>query len=68
VSEKRPLGHRAARKLGERERALGLDPEDEASRWLDEHAPAPDPPATSKSARKSKLLHQWRQRQQRGEG
>ena len=32
--------------------------------WLREHDPEP-PPATPKSARKSKTLHQWRRRQQR---
>lgn len=62
MSEKRRLTHRAARKLGERERELGLDPDDDAARWLEENAPEPPAPATSKSARKSKLLHQWRQR------
>lgn len=64
VSEKRRPAEHAARRQGERERATGLDPDDEAARWLAEHGPAPEPPATSKSARKSKLLHQWRQRQQ----
>ena len=66
MSEKRPLSHRRAQKLGELERAAGLDPDDEAARWLEQNAPKPEPPATSKSARKSKLLHQWRQRQARG--
>jgi hypothetical protein len=60
----RPTG-RGARKQGERERSLGLDPEDEAARWLEEHDPEPqaEPP---KAERKSKTLHRWRQRQQRG--
>lgn len=42
----------------------GLDPDDEAARWLAEHDPElePEPP---KSAFKSKALHRWRQRQQR---
>jgi hypothetical protein len=66
VSRRRPLTHRGAKRLGERERELGLDPDDEAARWLAEHAP-PEPPTTSESARKSKLLHQWRHRQQRRE-
>jgi hypothetical protein len=59
------LTSKGAKKLGERERSVGLDPEDDATRWLEEH----DPPAkaqTPKAAGKSKLLHQWRQRQQRG--
>jgi hypothetical protein len=58
--------HRAAQRRGERERAAGLDPDDEAARWLADHEPPPlELPAVSKSARKSKLLHQWRQREQR---
>ena len=65
MSRKRPLTSRGAQKLGEREREAGLDPDDEAARWLREHDPEP-PPATPKSARKSKTLHQWRRRQQDG--
>jgi hypothetical protein len=53
-----------ARRRAERERATGLDPDDDASRWLAEHDPKP-PPQQSKSAFKSKALHQWRQRQLR---
>jgi hypothetical protein len=59
---RRSLTSRAARKLGERERAVGLDPEDEAGRWLSEHDPAPEP-ARPRAASKSKELHRWRQRQ-----
>jgi hypothetical protein len=65
VGRKRPLTSKGAKKLGERERTVGLDPEDEATRWLDEHDPPPKP-RTPKAASKSKALHQWRQRQQRG--
>ena len=50
-----------AQKRGERERQVGLDPEDEAAQWLSEHDPKPPPPE-SKSRFKSKELHRWRQR------
>jgi hypothetical protein len=63
---KRSLTSRGARKLGERERAVGLDPDDEAGRWLEENDPPPEP-ETPKAARKSKELHRWRQRQARGD-
>jgi hypothetical protein len=59
------LTSKSAKELGERERTVGLDPEDEATRWLDEHDP-PAKPQPPKAANKSKALHQWRQRQQRG--
>jgi len=46
-------------------RALGRSrADDDAARWLDEHDPKPKP-QPPKSATKSKVLHQWRQRQQR---
>ena len=47
--------------MREREATLGLDSDDAAARWLDEHDPPPtiDEP---KAARKSKLLHQFRNR------
>jgi len=63
MSRKRPLTNRGAEKLGERERLVGLDPEDDAARWLEENDPKP-PPKQPKSATKSKVLHRWRQRQQ----
>jgi hypothetical protein len=56
----------AAKRRGERERQAGLDPEDDAARWLAEHDPPPAPPP-SKSKFKSKELHRWReQRTRRG--
>jgi hypothetical protein len=58
------LSSRGARKLGERERAAGLDSDDEAARWLAEHDPPPEPPPP-KSLGKSKALHRFRQRQGR---
>ena len=61
MSRKRPLSSRSVEKLSERERSAGLDPDDEAARWLDEHDPA-EPPAVPKSVRKNKTLHQWRKR------
>jgi hypothetical protein len=64
VSQKRPLTSKGAKKLGERERTVGLDPEDEATRWLNEHDPPPTQGAP-KAAGKSKALHQWRERQRR---
>jgi hypothetical protein len=64
VSKKLSITSRGAERLGERERAAGLDPEDDAARWLAEHDPAP-PPATPKAAHKNKALHRWQQRQAR---
>jgi hypothetical protein len=61
MAGKRDLTHRGAEKLSERERNVGLDPEDEAARWLDEHEPAPQP-AVPKRASKNKALHRWNRR------
>jgi len=66
VIRKRPLTSDGARKRADRERTIGLDPEDGAARWLREHDPEPEP-ATPKAASKSKHLHRWRQRQARGD-
>lgn len=65
MAEKRTLTSRGVQRRTERERNVGLDPEDEAAKWLDENDPPPAP-ATPKSASKSKELHRWRQRQARG--
>ena len=62
MTRKRPLTTRGVQKLSERERATGLDPEDDASKWLQERDPPP-PPAVPKAATKSKALHRWRQEQ-----
>jgi hypothetical protein len=64
MSRKRPLTSRGAQKLGERERMVGLEPDDDAARWLQDNDPKPEP-KQPKSASKSKLLHRWRQSQQR---
>jgi hypothetical protein len=61
MTRKRPLTRRGAEKLGERERAAGLDPEDAAAKWLEDHDPEPTP-AAPKSVGKSKELHRWRRR------
>jgi hypothetical protein len=62
MSKKRPLTTRGVQKLSERERATGLDPADEAARWLQEHDKQP-PPQAPKAATKSKTLHRWKQQQ-----
>ena len=64
MSRQRPLTSRGVQKLGERERMIGLEPDDDAARWLDENDPKPEP-KQPKSETKSKLLHRWRQSQQR---
>ncbi len=65
VSRNRPLTGKGAKKRAERERAVGLEPDDAAARWLEENDPPPKP-QPPKAATKSKVLHQWRQRRQRG--
>ena len=47
--------------MRKREASVGLEPEDEAAKWLDEHDPKP-PPTSPKSLSKNKVLHQWRRR------
>ena len=60
MAAKRPLTSKGAARRAERERQVGLDPEDEAARWLAEQDP-PKPPPVSKSLTKSKALHRFRQ-------
>jgi hypothetical protein len=62
VARKPDLTSRGVQRRTERERAVGLDPEDEAAKWLDDNDPKPAPPVP-KSASKSKTLHRWRQAQ-----
>jgi hypothetical protein len=45
--------------MRERERNVGLEPDDDAARWLEEHEPKVEQPPP-KSAFKSKALHRWR--------
>ena len=55
------MDRKRVERMNERERSVGLDADDEAAQWLDEHDPKP-PPATPKAASKNKVLHQWRRR------
>jgi hypothetical protein len=61
---KHRLTKEGARNRAERERAAGLEPDDDAARWLDEHDPKPAP---KPKKFKSKELHRWRQRQERSD-
>lgn len=58
---KRPVSRQKVARMREREAAVGLDADDDAARWLAEHDPPP-PTDEPKAARKSKLLHQFRNR------
>jgi hypothetical protein len=57
MSARRPLSRQAVERLAKREASIGVEPDDEAAKWLAAHDPPPDPP---KPASKNKLLHQWR--------
>ena len=60
---KKPPNRRSVEKMREREANVGMDPDDAAAKWLDEHDPPPAP-ETPKSARKSKALHRFRRHQE----
>ena len=47
-----------------REQKVGLESDDDAARWLEEHEPKVEQPPP-KAVRKSKALHQWRKQQGR---
>ena len=64
MSRRARISRRGAQKRGERERELGIDPDDEAARWLEEHDPRPEP-EQPKGLSKSKALHRWKQRNRR---
>jgi hypothetical protein len=61
VTPKRPLSRQKVERMREREARVGLEADDEAARWLAENEPQP-PADEPKAARKSKLLHQFRNR------
>lgn len=61
MARKPDLTRRGVEKLRERERTVGLEADDEAARWLEQHDP-PAEPKLPKSAGKNKALHQWRRR------
>jgi len=61
---KKPLTPRGVQRMREREASVGVDPEDEAARWLMENDP-PEPPKTPKSAKKSVTLHRFKQQRYR---
>jgi hypothetical protein len=61
---KKPPSRQRVEKMREREQTVGLEPDDAAAQWLDANAPKEEL-HVSKSARKSKLLHQWKQARER---
>lgn len=66
MSYKRPLTSKGVLKRAARERAVGLEPDDPAARWLEDNDPKPVP-APPKAAKKSKAVHRFRERQSRSD-
>jgi hypothetical protein len=61
---RKPLTQQGVDRMRKREASVGIESDDDAAKWLDEHDPKPKPPE-SKSAFKSKTLHRWRKQQGR---
>ena len=61
---KQPPSRKRVEKMRQREAQVGLEADDEAAKWLAEND-APPPTDEPKAARKSKLLHQYRNRKDR---
>jgi hypothetical protein len=61
---KRRLTPRGVQRMRDREANVGVDPEDEAAKWLAENDP-PEPPKTPKAAKKSVTLHRFKRQQGR---
>lgn len=64
MTYKKSITSKGVLKRGERERAVGLEADDEAAKWLEENDPKPPDPEP-KSLRKSKAIHRFRQQQGR---
>ena len=56
---KKRLTPQGVARMREREANVGMDPDDEAAKWLAENDP-PEPPKTPKSAKKSVTLHRFK--------
>ena len=61
---KQPPSRQRVEKMRERERTVGVEADDAAAKWLEEHEPK-EVLQPANAARKSKLLHQWKQAQQK---
>ena len=64
MTKRPPISRQRVEKMRERERKVGIETDDAAAKWLDEHEPKEELKAP-KAATKSKLLHQWRQQQEK---